>query len=370
MNELAYMYTDVEDYEKAYDYFKKYGALYPGDANPIDSLGELYFRMGRIDKTIAQYKKALETRPDFYYPYWELAYVYALLEDYPEAMKWIDEFILRAPSVGTRAEGHQWRGFYLFWQRSLVDALEEAGRLSDLAAQAGSELWKAEANRLRGWIYLELGRFDESRRSFQAGLGAIRDNKSEFIPAQLSYSLYTPERIPTLMAAYTFAIGLVDVRAGDLDSAKTRLEEMGSLLPHYSELLHAELLVAGGSYEKAITVCEKCHHGAIPYMSDTDGMLGYNLPPLKDVEARAYELKGDLERAAAKYETLARFDPESRSRRLVHPKYHFRLAGVYAKLDRSDDAIGEYRKFLSVMAAADDGSEELEAAREALERLK
>jgi tetratricopeptide (TPR) repeat protein/TolB-like protein len=370
MNELAYMYTDVEDYEKAYEYFKRYGLLYPGDANPIDSMGELYFRMGKIDKTIAQYKKALEARPDFYYAYWELAYVHALLEDYPEAMKWIEEFARRAPSSGTRAEGRQWKGFYLLWQGRLEDALGEANTLADLATEAGSELWRAEANRLRGWILMEQGHYDESRRSFRKGLESIRDHESEFIPAQLSYSLYTPERIPTLMATYAFAIGLADVLAGDLEQARSRLGEMGSLLPHYCELLHAELLLAEGSYEKTITVCEKCHHGGIPYMSDTDGMLAYNLPPLKDVEARACAMKGDPERAITQYEMLARFDPESRNRRLIHPKYHYRLAGVYEKAGRGADAVGEYEKFLQLMKSSDTGLEEVDAARESLAKLK
>jgi len=370
MNELAYMYTDVEDYEKAYEYFKKYGSLHPGDANPIDSMGELYFRMGKIDKTIAQYKKALEARPDFYYAYWELAYVHAMLEDYPEAMKWIEEFALRAPSLGTRAEGRQWKSFYLFWQGRLDAALVEAGILADLAVEAGSELWKAEANRIKGWIQMEQGFYDQSRQSFRSGRESIRDHESEFVPAQLSYSLYTPERIPTLMATYTFAIGLGDLRAGDLESARGRLEEMGSLLPHYSELLHAELLVAEGSHEKAITVCEKCHHATIPYMSDTDGMLVYNLPPLKDVEARAYVMKGDLERAINQYEMLSRFDPESRSRRLIHPKYHYRLAGVYEKAGRNVDAIKEYETFLRLMKAPGVVLEEIDAARASLARLK
>lgn len=369
MNELAYMYTDVEDYEKAYEYFKKYGSLYPGDANPIDSMGELYFRIGKMDKTIAQYRKALETRPDFYYAYWELAYVHALLEDYPEAMKWIEDYAGRAPSIGTRATGLQWRGFYLFWQGSLEAALGEADTLAELADKAGSELWKAEANRLRGWIRMEQGQYDQSRGYFRNGLESIRAHESEFIPAQLSYSLYTPERIPGLMATYTFAMGLADVLDGDLESARSRLREMGSLLPHYSELLHAELLLAESSYDKAITVCEKCHHGTIPYMSDTDGMLAYNLPPLRDVEARACVMKGDLERAVTQYEMLSRFDPESRNRRLINPKHHYRLARVYEKAGRSADAVREYGKFLDLMKSADPGLEEVDAARQSLARL-
>ncbi len=51
--------------------FEKYAALYPEDANPVDSMAEQYFRMGRLDEAIANYKKALEIKPDFGigYPY-------------------------------------------------------------------------------------------------------------------------------------------------------------------------------------------------------------------------------------------------------------------------------------------------------------
>ena len=145
-------------------------------------MGELCFRMGRLDEAISRYRLALDLNPDFYYAYWELAYVHALLEDYPEAMKWIGEFALRAPSLGTRAEGRQWKSFYLFWQGRLEAALAEADILADLAAKAGSELWKAEANRMMGWILLEQGLYDESRKRFRTGMESIRDHQSEFVP--------------------------------------------------------------------------------------------------------------------------------------------------------------------------------------------
>jgi tetratricopeptide (TPR) repeat protein len=105
-------------------------------------------------------------------------------------------------------------------------------------------------------------------------------------------------------------------------------------------------------------------------MSDTDGMMTYNLPPLKDVEARAYVMKGDLERAIDQYETLSRFDPDSRDRRLIHPKYHYRLAGAYEKAGRNTDAIREYETFLRLMRSPGVVLEEIDAARASLARLR
>jgi serine/threonine protein kinase/Tfp pilus assembly protein PilF len=310
MNELAYMYTDVEDFEKAYEYFKRYGSLYPGDANPIDSLGELYFRMGKLDKAVEQYKEALRLKPDFYYAYWEMAYVFALKEDYGKVMEWIRRYIEHAPSIGTKGAGRQWRTFYLLWQGRLDDALAEARRLGDMAEDAGSEALNAEARRLEGWIYLEKGETERSRNLFEQCIESIREH--------------------------------------EVDSAHARLDEMGDLLPNYSQLLHGEILLAEGSFEKAVMVCEKCKVWPVPYMSDTDGMLAYNLPPYKDVLARVYLAKGDIAKAVEEYERLARFDPRSKGRQLIHPGCHRSLAEAYGQTGNSSGAEDQMRRYREI----------------------
>jgi tetratricopeptide (TPR) repeat protein len=176
----------------------------------------------------------------------------------------------------------------------------------------------------------------------------VKEHEADYVPAQLSYSLWTPDRIPRLLAGHAFALGLVDVAEGKVDSARTRLDEMGDLLPFYSDLLHGEILLTEGSFDKAITVCEKYSTRRVPYMSDTDSMLGYNLPPYKDVLARAFLTRGDISKAVEEYEHLARFDPRSKGRQLVHPGYHRRLAEVYDQTGNHAGAEKEMRKYREI----------------------
>ena len=348
MNELGYMYSDAGYFDKAHDYLQRYISASPGDANPIDSMGELYFRMGKLDDAVAKYREALELKPDFYYAYWEIAYISAIKEDYEEALKWIDLFLEKAPSFGTKAEGLQWKAFYHYWTGSLDDALKIAQELWDAAEAEGSALWKTAAERMRGWIYFEKGDYELSRGYFENCLGALGAEPQAFIPAQKSYMLWTPDMIPSFRAAYSFALALIDIKEGLFAPAELRYNKVRPLMPVEAEFLRGELLLAKGLPDKAITICEKAPTRKTPYMSDTDGMLAYNLPPMKDTLARAYIAKGSLEKAIDEYLRLIRFNPRSKDRRFVHPRYHRRLAGLYEETSRPDKAASAHEKFESL----------------------
>jgi len=366
LNELAYMYTDVEDFEQAHEYFQRYAIISPGDANPIDSMGELFFRMGKLDDAIAKYKEALKVKPDFYYAYWEIAYIYALRENYSECMQWIDKYIDKAPSFGTRTDGLRWRSFYHIWRGSLNRALDKAERIAELSKAEGSEIWQTEADRLKGWIHYEKGELGLSRNCFLQCIDAVQRNPKEYIPAATSYSLGSPEQVASLTAALVFALALLDLKEGRIDSAKSKLTDIRPLVPDFAELLHGELLLVEGSLEKAITVREKAPPWRIPYMSDTGGMLAYNLPFQKDVLARAYRQKGKLDEAIAEYERLITFHPYSRDRRLIHPKYRYRLAQLYEEKGRLKKASEQYKEFLRIWEEADQDLPELADAKSKL----
>jgi tetratricopeptide (TPR) repeat protein len=73
LNVIAYAYADLGQYDKAIDYLKRYAESSPGDVNPIDSMAELYFRMGNVDEAIAIYKQVLDRKPDIILAFASLA---------------------------------------------------------------------------------------------------------------------------------------------------------------------------------------------------------------------------------------------------------------------------------------------------------
>ncbi len=362
-NILAFTYLGMGEYEKAIDSFKKYATLSPGDANPFDSMGELYLRMGKLDKAMVKYKEAIDVKHDYFYAYRTIAYIYALREEYTESVKWTDKFIEVVLSQGRKANGYAWKGFYYYWlgrQRQSIQAFDKA---IELLKAVGNETGEAYVHWIMGWIYYDRGQLDFSEKHFKQWHKKIALTRS-----------------PVKVNAYNeFALGWRDVILGRIDSAKIRVTTIRTLLPkiamgdqnefkYYSDILHAETLLAEDSFIKAIQFWSKVNPlempGIYPYY-----LLFYNVPYSKDVLVRAYLKKGDLDNAIAEYERLTTFNPESKDRRLIHPVLHYKLAKLYEQKGWYEKAVDRYEKFLQIWKDADKDLPELIDAKSRLAKL-
>jgi tetratricopeptide (TPR) repeat protein len=366
LNGLGYTYAGLENYEKAVEYFERYVSVSPGDANPLDSLADTYFLMGKLDESILKYKEAIKIKPDFYSTYSKIAYLYALKMNYAEALEWINKFIAMAPSPGTKREGYLWKGFYSCWLGNLKNSLINLQRAEELAEAVCDESGKIYSLWLKGFFNYQRGEFELSRKYFESWI----DLRLERSPG--SKSFYT--------TFYCLFLGLLDLKEGRIASAKIRLAELESHLPELADvpkevstymykLLNAEVLLAEGFPEMAISSFEKASFPRSPLPQYTETMIWYNTPYLKDIVARAYQQNEEIDKAIAEYERLISFDPDSNERRLIHPKYHYRLAKLYEAKGWKGKAIEHYEKFFDLWKDADPGIAEIDDARERLAGL-
>ena len=361
-DQLGYMYSDLGDFEKAIECFQKYVSLSPWNANPVDSIGELYFRMGKLELAIAKCKEALAIKPDFGSEI-KIAYIHALREEYDEALKWIGQFIERAPSLGLKHEGGWWEGFYLFWQGKIDQSLKRFQQVSDTLDLA-EKYTEMTLNWIRGWIHYDRGNFDLSQDLFKIFFDFFKD--------------YQPAYLSDWTAAYDFVLGLMALKQGRIDVARSSLSDIESLSPEMFykkrgsfliDFLNAEILLAEGKSQEAISVCEQTNLQEIPSMH-RDNIATYNVPFMRDTLARAYVQLGDLDKAIAEYERLLTFNPKSKERRLIHPRIHYRLAKVYEQNNQPEKAIEQFERFLELWKDADPGIAEVEDAKKSLAELK
>jgi serine/threonine protein kinase/Flp pilus assembly protein TadD len=364
-NELGIAYTAMGDSSKAVEHLKKYASLNPDEANPLDSLGEVYFDIGKLDEALASYKDALKINSDFDTSYFSVGYLYAFKADYAEAIRWIDKFIAMAPSPELKRTGYLWKGLCRFWLGSLKDCdsyFREAEKYSD----PGYVWGRPFINWIKAFIFYDLGELDQSRSYNEAWL-------SDWIKAY-------PQRKLHYQALHDFLSGLLELRAGHMDSAKNILSGMKSLfdkmpswrkewVSFYINFLSAELSLKAGFPEKAIAVLEKQEPLRPLDFNYKDTLILYNMPLMKDVLPRAYEQKGDIDRAIAEYERLINFDPKNLSRYLIHPKYHYRLAQLYEQKGLKAKAIEQYQRFLDLWKDADPGLPDVVDAKQRLAGL-
>jgi len=365
LNMLGYAYTMQGDFVEAEAALQRYISVNPGDPNPIDSLAELYVHMGQLDKAESKYREAVDLRPDFTGSCLNLAHFYALKEDYGESARWLQEFLSRATPTA-KMEGLWLVHLYEYLLGRMEKSLAGYLSLKKTAESFGSAYMMASVDMITGYIYRDIGRFEEARKAFEASYEFDKKRDQAYRP------FYA--------ARFSFELGWLALGQGRLNLARVRLSEIKSCLAEIKDLnsyliiefryrlLDAEVALAGAPPEAAVVAAEKIKPRDFPGMS-TPEITNYNTPMVLDILARAYRKKGDLDRAAVEYRKLMTIDPKDRDRHLIHPLYHYRLGRVLEEKGDKAGAAVEYRKFLEYWKDADQSLHEPADARKRLAAL-
>jgi eukaryotic-like serine/threonine-protein kinase len=362
LNEEAYIYAKTGEPAKAVSYLEKYAAINPRDPNPHDSIAELYVRMGKLDEAVAKYRQVVDAQPDFYLSWSSLAYVYALQENYPEAVRCLDERVARSPAGAARTLGVWIRAYYLYFLGQWDLALKEFQDLGAQAERGGVEYLTVVTDYILAHLQADRGQFDAALRNIEA-FSALYAKRNPTRPVGKAM-------VDSILKAW------VDIRRGQAGAAMETLKitepllakiEPGGLgaLPFQHGLMTAEAALAAGRVEEAIAAAEGAPLQGLITLRDNDA-ASYNQPFLKDVLARALWKKGDLDRAAAEYRKLLTIDPANQVRYLMSPLYHYRLGRVLEEKGDRTGARAEYAKFLDGWKDADPSHPELADARRRL----
>ena len=366
LNQMAYFYKEMEDYGAALEYLERYAAASPGDANPFDSMGELYFQTGELEKAAARFRDAVEVRPDFYNSMYKIAYVYGVMGDLDSALVWLDRYLETAPNAELRLYGLGWRSLIYLRTGRIEEALADL-RTWERLLEFGSQFQTTAHKFILGHCLLAAGRHDEAIETFREWLDRVNALGLGDPFLARSWNLY--------------ATALVHARTGDADEAMEKValaRELSSrsgavfmeeAIDPLNTVVWAECLLAAGRLEESVAVMTDSLELHLPRMSAQTRLLIHNYPLEIDVAARALLAMGELEKAAGEYLYLLEFHPETEARRMKNPVYHYRLAKVYEQMGRTEDAIEHYTRFLEYWRNADPGRPEYIDAGDSLDRL-
>ncbi|MBV8051422.1 MAG: hypothetical protein JOZ80_09550 [Acidobacteriaceae bacterium] len=87
MNNTAYTYAYMRQFDRAFALMEKYVAALPKDPNPQDSYAEILRMAGHFDQAIQHYHAALAIDPQFYSSQFGIADTYSLMGDQNRARK-------------------------------------------------------------------------------------------------------------------------------------------------------------------------------------------------------------------------------------------------------------------------------------------
>ncbi|HEV3038062.1 MAG TPA: tetratricopeptide repeat protein [Candidatus Angelobacter sp.] len=278
LNQVGYAYASFTwQFDKAYAVMEHYSKIKPQEPNPLDSWGEILREGGEFEKSLEQYRKALQLDPHFYSAQLGLADTYAVMGQEERARKEYEKAIQQA--TNQRDQVSYMNQFALTYVREAkYDLADQAYMKSaERARQLGLFDMQADAHRFMAMyqpgIDKALVHLDEAAKILHENHSIAAEN------AQLSLSrvLY----IRTWKAT----------KANKIDVASIAVEGLGKIANHSgSNLVRQNYHGAAGM----LAIAQGKYLDAIAHLEEEDRFT--HLISMEQL-ALAYEKNGDREPA-------------------------------------------------------------------------
>jgi len=344
LNILGYAYAAKGDLAAALQANDQYIAVRPGDPNPIDTRGDIFYEFGRDDDAIAAYRKVLELKPDFqsFEEYGKLAGVYADQGKYALAEAALQEFAQRTTPLERlylpifQSQIQQMRG-------DLDGALESYRKAVSQLAHAGQDSGAGQA-----------------LQSF-AGLATLVGDTAPALTFARQQKLHG-EELP--------AVAFLEAVRGDRAASERDLHEYASARPWISP---RSLELENKGNEIAAAVLRNDGRGALAAFAD--------YPDFQDVpilfsRARARLLVNDYPAAEQEFRKALRQSRNMSNSGVMRGQIplfsllcHYYLGQLYEATGKSQQAIDEYQSFLSHFEGSRTKMPQVADAQGALKRL-
>jgi tetratricopeptide (TPR) repeat protein len=245
-------------------------------------------------------------------------------------------------------------------------ALTEIDSTFTLARKYNSRTALAVTHWLLAWIYLDQSLIEKS---------IFHYTKCYQLRVEQN-----PQYLTNFQADHNFYSGIVYLVQAKIDSARTQLMALENLLPDVTyasrerlnyryDLLQANIAIAEDALDDAEQALQTMRRPARPFRF-TYNLLSQNFPFMQDDLAKAYQARGELDKAIAAYEALSTFNPKKKDWRLINPRYHYRLGLLYEKTGQPQKAALAFQRFLNICKLGDPQNPELSDARRRLALLK
>lgn len=405
-------------FDKAFQVYNKLLSIYPDHANGNINLGQMYSHIEQWDKAIERYNMPIEDKYELHYPYHGIALVYEAKGMYKKAAEVLEIYlknISEHPIIRKDlANNYVNQGKYdlaLIDLEKLSPEIDSGlkGRIHHLkgelleaennyqeALQMGFPISRIEAYSLLGALYLQRGKFKDSRDILERGIElaeriGAKDSRS-YLHSHLAYTylksgnfnLALDQCNKALLTAeeagsYSLQIlplhlkGHIYLKMNSLDKAVRTADELKSIIDMWinKKLMRFYLHLTGSiniqrrDISKAITDLERAID-LLPSQSHPDNVHALFL----DALASAYYESGQTQNAVKTYERIQTLTTGRLLLCDLYAESFYMLGKLYDKQGEKAKAIEHYQKFLSLWKDADPDLPEVNDAKKRLTGLK